>query len=176
MHAASAWQSSLTRLARALAGRPLPASGERLKKSPRQRDDRALVLPAAHAGVGEDAALGDPLARLLEDLLRSRARTRCARPDPSGACPSWRGSAPGIRSCSSACRAPAAGRCRAARACSARKNLRRSSGSGLPVIMVAIMKVRVDDLAEAELLGEVIRPARTARRPATCRRAAAPCA
>src|SRR4029077_17735339 len=40
-----------------------------------------------------------------------RVRTPAARPGPSAGYPSWRGSGRGIPSCSSGCKAPAAGRC-----------------------------------------------------------------
>ncbi len=40
------------------------------KTLPRQRHDRALVLPAAHAAIREYPVVGDPLARLLEHLAR----------------------------------------------------------------------------------------------------------
>src|SRR5437588_421782 len=38
-------------------------------RSRRRRDDRILVVARAHAGVGEDAVVGDPLEGLLVDFL-----------------------------------------------------------------------------------------------------------
>ena len=134
-----------------------PGAGGGARDCPRRERERARVSlafrirprarrPSPRTGLRPSRSRGRSCAsRSTRTTPRTpawcRARTRCVRRDPSGGCRPGRGSARGTPSGSGGCvRSGRRSMSRCARR-SARKNLRMSSGSGLPVIIVAIMNV-----------------------------------
>jgi len=72
----------------------------------RWRIDRILRIPFA---LRQKSGAPRSSRTTARTLLANRSRIRSARPAPNDAYPSWRGIDPEIRSCSNACRVPAAG-------------------------------------------------------------------
>ena len=153
--------------------RPHARPGGRWSATGSKRDGRLLVVARAHSAFGEDVVLGRSIRSIARTPGGCRARTRCARRGPSGACPCGRETARGIRSV-------VMGVELGPQVDVALRALQRGEGLRRSADRVAgdhrrHHEGRIDDFPEAELLREVIGAAEQRGRRAPARRSAAPC-